>query len=190
MPIEPAARATGVWTPAAPGEVRQVAWIVTDIHRAMAHWSGVLGVGPWFCNEHVGITEFRYHGRDSAPPDLSIALANSGTMQLELIQQHDDHPSLYRDFLARNGEGAQHLAWWTTAFDATAARLLAAGYIEGHAGRIGQRGRFAYYVHAGMPGNVVEVSEQTGGKAEFFRQVAAAAIGWDGQDPIRKVVRR
>jgi hypothetical protein len=34
---------------------------------------------------------------------------------------------------------------------------------------------------------VVELSEQTGGKAEFFREVAAAAARWDGRDPIRRV---
>ncbi len=172
------------------GELRQVAYIVRDIEHAMVHWSGVLGVGPWFYNEHVGVTEFSYYGQPSALPDLSIALANAGGLQVELIQQRNEAPSLYLDFLRRNGEGAQHVAWWTEAFDAQRARLMASGYAEGHAGRIGQRGRFAYFVHADMPGDVVELSEQTGGKAEFFRQVREAAAGWDGAEPVRRVVRR
>jgi len=172
------------------GELRQIAYVVADIESAMTHWSSVLGVGPWFYNEHVGITEFRYRGKPSALPDVSIALANSGGLQVELIQQRDTAPSLYQDFLRRNGEGAQHVAFWTLEFDAMAGRLQAAGYVEGQAGRIGQRGRFAYYVHGDLPGNVVELSEQTGGKAEFFRQVAQAAVGWDGRDPIRKIVRK
>ena len=172
------------------GELRQVAYIVADIERAMAHWSSVLGVGPWFYNEHVGVTEFSYWGKPSALPDVSIALANSGGLQVELIQQRNDAPSLYRDFLSRNGEGAQHVAFWTHEFDVLARKLQSAGYVEGHAGRIGQRGRFAYYVHDDLPGNVVELSEQTGGKAEYFHQIAQAAVGWDGLDAIRKIVRK
>ena len=169
------------------GTLRQLAWVVRDIEAAMWHWSTVLGVGPWFYKPAVGVTQFRYRGRESALPQLSIAFANSGALQLELIQQRNDAPSMYQDFLAQRGEGMQHIAWWTDTFDATVAALLARGYTEGHAGRVGDRGRFAYFEHAALPGNVVELSEQSGGKAEFFREIREAAAGWDGRDPIRVV---
>ncbi len=169
------------------GTIRQVAYVVRDIERAMAHWSGTLGVGPWFYKPEVGITTFRYRGQPSPPPSVSIAFANSGDLQVELVQQRDDRPSMYTDFLRLQGEGAQHIAFWTYEFDTLAERLLASGYTEGHAGQIGQRGRFAYFAHADLPGNVVELSEQTGGKAEFFREVAQAALQWDGKDPIRRI---
>jgi hypothetical protein len=169
------------------GQIRQLAYVVRDIERAMAHWSSVLGVGPWFYKERVGITTFRYLGQPSPPPEVSIAFANSGELQVELVQQRDELPSMYQEFLRRKGEGAQHIAFWTFDYDAMAAKLEAAGYTEGHAGQIGQRGRFAYYMHADLPSNVVELSEQTGGKAEFFREIAQAAINWDGRDPVRPV---
>lgn len=172
------------------GELRQVAYVVHDIERAMAYWSRAMGVGPWFYNEHVGVTEFCYYGKPSALPDLSIALANSGGVQVELIQQRNDAPSLYRDFLRAGGEGVQHVAYWTLEFDALSRRLLDAGHREGHAGRIGQRGRFAYFVHDEAPGAVIELSEQTGGKAEFFKEIAQVAAAWDGSDPVRRIVRR
>ncbi|CAG2153077.1 VOC family protein [Cupriavidus plantarum] len=173
------------------GGVRQIGYVVRDIERAMRHWSEVLGVGPWFYKEAVGTTEFRYYGKPSALPDLSIALANSGGVQIELIQQRNDAPSLYRDSLdslARGGEGMQHIACWTDdAFDAFAARLIASGYVEGHGGRMGMRGRFAYYLHPDLPGNIVEISEMAGGKGEYFKTIAAAAMVWDGTDPIRRM---
>lgn len=172
------------------GTVRQLAWVVHDIDAAMDHWSRVMGVGPWFYKPRVGVTWFRHQGREAAAhelPDLSIAFANSGALQLELIVQRNDAPSMYRDHLRRHGPGLQHIAFWTEHFDTQVQRLLDAGYVEGHAGQVGGRGRFGYYVHAAMPGNVVEVSEQSGGKAEFFRQVREAAIDWDGRDPVRVV---
>jgi hypothetical protein len=84
-------------------------------------------VGRWFYTEEVGTTEFRYYGSPSRLPRLSIALANSGDLQLELIQQRDDAPSLYLDTLAMNGETAQHVAYWTLdRFDELGARLSTA----------------------------------------------------------------
>lgn len=170
------------------GAVRQVGYVVKDIEKAMDHWVK-LGVGPWFYKEDVGSTEFRYHGKPSRLPKLSIALANSGDLQIELIQQRDDAPSLYLDSLERNGEGAQHVAYWTMdRFDEIGKQLLELGYVEGHAGRMGaNRGRYAYFVHPDFPSAMLEISESTGGKAEYFAEVKRAAETWDGKDPIRRV---
>lgn len=170
------------------GPIRQVGYVVKDIEAAMQQWLA-LSVGPWFYKERVESTEFRYHGQPSALPELSIALANSGDLQIELIQQRDDAPTLYRDTLARNGECAQHIAYWTMDdFDAHCQRLLALGWVEGHAGRMGaNRGRFAYFLRPDMPSAMVEISESTGGKAEYFAQVRQAAMDWDGSEPIRRI---
>ena len=171
------------------GAARQVGFVVRDIEKAMAHWSTALGVGPWFYKEAVGTTEFRYYGQDSALPALSIALANSGSLQIELIQQRNDAPSLYLDTLARNGECAQHIAYWTDdRFDAMHQQLREAGSVEGHGGRMGTRGRFAYFVHPDLPSGMIELSETTGGKGAYFQQIAAVAEAWDGHtEPIRRV---
>lgn len=172
------------------GTVRQVGYVVSDIERAMAQWAR-LGVGPWFYKEDVGTTEFRYYGQATTPPRLSIALANSGDVQIELIQQRDDVPSLYRDSLRQAGEGAQHVAYWTPdRYDEYADTLLRLGYEEGHAGRMGTRGRFGYFRHPDLPSALIEISELSGGKGEHFDRVRAASQGWDGTDPIRALPAR
>ena len=169
------------------GGVRQVGYVVRDIERAMTHWSRTLGVGPWFYKADVGTTEFKYYGQPSRLPQLSIALANSGDLQIELIQQRDDAPSLYLDSLRRGGEGAQHLAYWTDdGFDDAVGRLAAMGYVEGHSGRMGRRGRFAYFVHPDLPSGMFEISEMAGGKGAYFQEIRQAAGAWDGKDPIRR----
>lgn len=171
------------------GPVRQVGYVVRDIEAAMRHWAA-LGVGPWFYKAKIESTEFRYYGQDSRLPQLSIALANSGDVQLELIQPRDDAPTLYRDTLARNGECAQHVAYWTMdRFDDWCRRMLELGYVEGHAGRMGaKRGRYAYFLRPDLPSAMIEISESTGGKAEYFAQVREAALQWDGvTDPVRRL---
>lgn len=168
------------------GGARQVGYVVRDIEKAMRHWSEVLGVGPWFYKEEVGTTEFRYQGQVSRPPRLSIALANSGALQIELIQQRDDAPSLYLDSLRAGGECAQHVAFWTLDnFDEFCSHLVSRGYVEGHGGRMGLRGRFAYFVHPDLPSGMIEVSEMKGGKGEYFEEIRKAGESWDGSAPIR-----
>ena len=68
------------------GPMRQVGIVVRDIDKAMRHWVEVCGVGPWFYAEQLPMAEFRYKGR-AYDIKVSIALANSGDVQLELIQQ-------------------------------------------------------------------------------------------------------
>ncbi|MGH8810612.1 MAG: VOC family protein [Advenella sp.] len=171
------------------GDVRQIGLVVRDIEKAMGHWSKILGVGPWFYKEKVGTTEFSYYGKPSALPELSIALANSGGIQLELIQQRNNAPSLYLDFLGTGAEGIQHVAYWTfDHFDQHRNKLLTQGYQEGHAGRMGEgRGRFAYLLHPDMPGNVIELSEMTGGKGEYFAKIAEAHTNWDGEESVIRI---
>jgi hypothetical protein len=76
------------------GEMRQVGIVVRDIETAMHHWVEVCGVGPWFYADRLAITGYTYAGRRYDDTHISIALANSGGVQLELIQQRCDTPSM------------------------------------------------------------------------------------------------
>ncbi|GIX48555.1 MAG: glyoxalase [Candidatus Tectimicrobiota bacterium] len=168
------------------GPVRQNGYVVRDIEAAMRHWSEVLGVGPWFYVEHLPLTDFRYRGQPS-PVDISLALANSGDLQIELIQPRNDAPSMYRDFLAAGHEGLQHLGYGTTQFEADLARLQAAGYVVGQSGSVAGRGPFVYLLTEAHPGTVVELFDLSGARARIFARIAEAARHWDGRDPIRTV---
>jgi hypothetical protein len=168
------------------GAIRQNGYVVRDIATAMAHWTRVIGVGPFFYFERVPIEDFVYRGEPSAI-DVSIALANSGDLQIELIEQRNDAPSMYRDFVAAGHEGLQHVAYWTERFDAEIEVLRSKGYEIEQSGCIGDKGRFVYLATEAHPGTVVELSEVSGVKGEFFRFIAETARTWDGTDPIRPV---
>ena len=166
------------------GNVTQNGYVVRDIEAAMRHWSSVLCVGPWFYAERAPIENFQFHG---APSDcaISIALANAGTLQIELIQQRNDAPSMYRNFLDAGHEGLQHIAYWTYRFDAALDVAKTLGWTLGQSGNVGEPGRFAYFETEAHPGTVVELSETNGPKCAMFKRISAAAREWDGSDAIR-----
>jgi hypothetical protein len=166
------------------GPMRQVGIVVRDIDKAMRHWVEVCGVGPWFYAEQLPMTEFRYKGK---PHDIrvSIALANSGDVQLELIQQRCATPSMYHDFLAAGHEGMQHWSSWPVDYDDILKRALASGYTVGQQGD-SARGRFVYLWNEGHPGTVIEMAHMTEARRRIFDAIRAAAVDWDGRDPIRR----
>ena len=169
------------------GAVRQNGYVVRDIRGAMEHWVRVLGVGPWFYIDRVKMDYFRNRGRDSTA-EVSIALANSGDLQIELIQQRNDAPSMYKEFIDADREGLQHMSYWTTEYQALYDRASALGYRVGQEGQIGgELGRFAYFDTELHPGTVVEISDISGNKGRFFEHIRRVAATWDGADPIRDV---
>lgn len=169
------------------GPVCQNGYVVRDIEAAMSHWVNVLGVGPWFYIEDVKTDWFRHRGKDSEPK-ISIALANSGDLQIELIQQRNDAPSMYKESLDAGREGLQHMSFWTTEYQTLYDRVLSFGYKIGHEGQIGgEQGRFAYLDTETHPGTIVEISDISGGKGRFFEYIRQTAKDWDGKDPIRPI---
>ena len=131
------------------GPMRQVGIVVRDIEKAMRHWVEVCGVGPWFYAEQLPLDEFRYKGR-IYDLKVSIALANSGDVQLELIQQRNDVPSLYYDFLAAGHEGMQHWSSWPVNYHEIRERALTSGWQIGQEGDT-PRGPFIYFLNEGHP---------------------------------------
>lgn len=166
------------------GEIRQAGYVVRDIEAAMEYWSRVLGVGPWFYKERVPIENYTYRGQRYEVHN-SVALANSGALQVELIQTRNDAPSMYRDFLRAGNTGLQHNAYWTTTFDADLERLQGLGFKVAMSGEVGQNGRFVYFDTEDHPGTVVELSEVAGPKGKLFEIIREASIGWDGAEPVR-----
>lgn len=166
------------------GEIRQLGYVVTDIETAMDYWAGTMGVGPWFYNPRVPIEDYRYDGA-AYEAHNSVALANSGFIQVELIQARNDAPSMYRDFLAAGHTGLQHVAYWTQDFDTDLALMEAQGFRVKMSGTVGEKGRFVYFDKEMHPGTVIELSEVVGPKGRLFDMIRDASKEWDGTDPIR-----
>ena len=167
------------------GDMRQVGIVVRDIEAAMRHWVEVCGVGPWFYTDRLPVTAFTYRGTRHDDIHLSIALANSGDVQLELIQQRCDTPSMYQDFLRAGREGMQHWSSWPADYSAKLRSALANGYTIGQQGE-SARGPFVYLWDEGHPGTVIEMAEMTPARERIFAGVRDAARNWDGTDPVRR----
>lgn len=168
-------------------KVFQNSYVVPDIDAALARWTGRLGVGPFYIYRHLDLGPVTYRGQP-ARLDASFALAQAGDIEIELIQQHNDAPSAYRDAFAADRGGFHHVGAWVEDFDAVKARYDALGYpavTTGGAPDIG--GRFAYMDARADLGVMVELVEQRQDLLDFQLMLTKAARDWDGTDPVREV---
>ncbi len=167
-----------------PGAIRQNAYVVPDLEAAIDGWLA-LGIGPWIKLPVVPYAT-TYRGA-IVHPELLTAFANSGDLQIELIQQLDSGPSIYREFLDAGLTGFHHLAWWADDFDGFTAAASAAGWSAIYGGEAGGIARFAYFDNPYGSSTCIEVMELNDATGWMMRHVRDASAEWDGTDPIRSL---
>lgn len=101
-----------------PGEVIQYAYTVPDVSAAIEVYVSRLGVGPWFRRGPFTPPAARYRGKP-CPMTITLARAFAGDSMIELIQQHDDSPSVFTE----RGHGFHHWAIGTHDVDAEIRRF-------------------------------------------------------------------
>ena len=163
----------------------QTAWVVDDLETAMKRWLESSLVGPFFVVPHTQVEDPVYRGSPSEL-DMSVAMAQSGQMQIELIQQHSDGPSPYRDSVPAGTDAMHHVAAITDYFDADLEHYARIGVDLAFLGRFGDA-RFGYFDTRDSIGCMTELLERRPSLEGLFGMVASAGADWDGSDPIRRV---
>lgn len=166
------------------GPMMQIAFVPEDFDAALTRWTTVMGVGPFFVLENIALEDMRYRG---APSDcvFTIALAYWGDVQVELIRQDNDAPSIYRDL--PNGGAMHHVCLLTDDIAAAKATALATGAELLVEAKVGSDGAVIYLDTQGYPGGIVEILQPASGSEGLFGMIREAARNWDGSDPVRKL---
>lgn len=168
------------------GPIMQNGYVVRDLDAAMRHWVEGLGVGPFYVLPRVDFAETLFRGQ-KVDIQMAVASAYSGDLQIELVQQLNDAPSVYREFLDAGRQGLHHVGVASSDYAADLARAQAHGMRVAQGGSTLAGTGFAYFDNQGdFPGTMVELFEATPPLMKFFAKVKAASQNWDGSDPIRR----
>ena len=164
----------------------QSAFVVPDLEEACNHWSQQLGVGPFFVKDYPPGTfdSVIYRGKQ-ADLSMRVALAQAGTMQIELIEPREG-PSAYRDMVpVGSAPTFHHFCAWTEDFEADQRLLEAEGFEAvnvGHSGPV----TFGYFDTRASLGCMLELVTRLPAVEGRFQMMADAAANWDGSDPMRE----
>ena len=172
------------------GEYRffQLGFIVDDLVATARRWADVHRVGPF----HVlpaRETACTYRGVETTI-DAEIAVAQAGPVQIELIHQRDDRPSVYLELAERGPCGFHQVCTVAPDYAATLAHYAEHGY-EVACEIPGQRGApsVAYIDTLHEFGFYTEVVEAVPAFVAQLAAIAATCAAWDGADPVRLLTR-
>jgi hypothetical protein len=144
-----------------------------------------MGVGPFYLQPNLSLPGMLYHGEPSAPV-FSVAIAYWGDIQIELIEQHNNAPSIYRDWRDRGGEGVHHSCLLVADLAHARATCEEAGGLIVQDAAFGAGGGVIYVDTGGGPGTMVELVQPNEGTLKRFATIKAASIDWDGAQPMRR----
>jgi len=165
------------------GTVTQVAYVVDDMQRALDYWLSVMKAGPFFLFEHADLEHQVYRG---APSDIDVTLAvgNTGDVQIELIFCEDDKPSVYKEFLDAGRSGVHHLGLMPQNYAETYAQYSALGFEPAFECNIGGTD-LVYFDTLSSLGHFTELWDNSQAFLDFMAHVKDASLNWNGDDPIR-----
>lgn len=162
------------------GVIKQAAYIVDDLDAAIMRWIEVIGAGPFFRIERARVEDVRYRGV-AMDTEVSLALGNSGGLQIELIAPRGEGPSIFREL----AHGVHHLAILARDFEGDSARLERLGHPVAYALTLPGICRVRYHDTLAVFGHFLELWESTEVMRGLLEMIEGAARDWDGRDPIR-----
>jgi hypothetical protein len=166
--------------------VIQLAYVVEDIEASIALYHQRMAVGPWQLRGPFTTTKARYHG-SPVGISLSIAHAFAGHTMIELIQQHDDLPSVYTDTIRERGYGFHHWGVSCPDYDDTLAGLATKGIHPAFEDMTAIGTRVAYIDYRQEMGGFIEYIEMTPAAEARYTAMFAKALVWDGATLINRV---
>lgn len=166
------------------GGIVQVAYVVADIPSSALRYTELLGVRPWFVRGPFSPVLARYRGK---PTDISISLARgfTGHLMVELVQQHNDAPSVYREMTERYGYGFHHWAAGVTDFDASLTRYEQQGCQVAFSDMLPSGARIVYLDTLGELPGMIELIEMTEAQDQHYFLMYKASADWDGTEFLR-----
>ena len=162
----------------------QICWVVPDLHQSIEHWTRQAGVGPFFYFDNVTYENAMYRGKPWKPVKFHAAIAQAGEMQIELVSQLEDGPSMFRELVPAGQSGLHHMSTYTDNFDADLEHYRKAGADIVFSGLM-KGAPVCWLDTAATLGFMTELITVNPAKELIFAKFKEAAANWDGVEAIR-----
>ena len=165
------------------GNMMQMAFVVEDFDRPIEYWTKKMNIGPFFIIEGLELKDV-YYNEKPANLDFSVAIAYTGSMQIELINQHCDTPSIYNEYVNNEKGPLHHLCALTDDIENDIRILVSQGFINLQGGKTQDNGKFAYLDTKEKDGPILELAQLSDAGLGFFDMMKEAAKNWDKKTAI------
>lgn len=171
-------------SPLAALKVVQNCYVVPDIEAACRQFSTLYGIGPFVGGVEGVLENHVYRGQPTPPVRLKAAFAQSGDLNLELIEVVSDGPNPFRDMFAKGETGFHHVAVFASDYEAERDRLVALGLPVASEFTIFGNTRVCYIDARAALGHMIELYPEDENLRALYRRTREAAAAWDGKQLI------
>mgnify|MGYP001285958313 FL=1 len=169
------------------GPIMQMGFVVDNFDEPIKHWTEKLNVGPFFILEHLDLKDFHYRAKKS-DLDFSVAISFSGNMQIELIKQHCDKPSIYNECSKISSGDLHHICRLTPDINNDVKILENQGYKNIQGGETEDGGiKFAYLDSKENYGSIIELAELAEENLVLTEAMKNASKNWDKKTSIMEL---
>jgi hypothetical protein len=158
----------------------QNAYYVSHLDLAITRFHNLWGLGPFFVRRHIGLENVVYRGEPAAL-DISAAYTQAGDIMIELVTQHNNEPSIFRDRFAAHESGFHHVALDFGDHDSQVESFNSRGF-ESVTSFKTSEGRGATYLDTfDLLGHATEVYRVNDSLRALYTNVRSAAETWNGE---------
>jgi hypothetical protein len=171
-------------------EVVQNAYVVPDIDAACRRYHELFGIGPFFKRERVEIAHAKFFGAPIDDPLIfSAAFAQSGSLNIEIIQPLSAGPNVFDHVIPAGSSGFHHVAIFAHQYEADRDAFVAAGCPL--IWEMNPMADFAIgFVDAReLLGHIIEIYTDIPFMRAQYEAIRAGSSGWDGTELIRSTDR-
>jgi hypothetical protein len=143
-------------------------------------------VGPFFYFDDVVYENAIYRGEPWQPLKFHAAIAQAGDMQIELIEQLEEGPSMFRELVPPGESRLHHMSTYTDDFDGDLAHYRKNGAEVVFSGLM--KGTPVCWLDTTATlGFLTELITANPLKEHVFAMFKEAAKNWDGIEAIRRL---
>jgi methylmalonyl-CoA/ethylmalonyl-CoA epimerase len=165
------------------GAVTQIAYVSLDLGADIEYWTKEMGVGPFLRLDHIQFTRTIYQGQDCLL-DVSAAFGYWGDIQVELIEQHNATPSVFKSWSDSGALGIHHVCVLVTDLSVVRARCLESGGDIVQEAWLTGVGSVIYVNFAAGHSGLIEFAELASSTIDLFSNLRRATKEWDGSNPV------
>jgi hypothetical protein len=167
------------------GVLTQIAYLVDDVEKAARHHAATIGAGPFLVRRDISMTDTLYGGEGKYTH--TAAYGQWGPVMLELIEITEAAPAEVSEAVLGLRSGIHHVANFVDDLDVASSAHERAGAPLLMALRTSTGMRVHFHDARKTLGHLIELYEPTAHLLAHYDRVAAAAVSWDGTDPVRPV---
>lgn len=161
--------------------LHHIGYCVDSLEEATERWAKVLGVGPFFHLDMVGL-EIEFEGV-AASFDHRTCFAAWGPINVELMQPLKAEPAEFATRMGVGSKGPAHYSYMVDDLPAELARMRKLGFDLIQETEMGPV--HVVFVDNADLGMCIEIHKRSDFLIGVHDMVADAAVDWDGEDVLR-----